>query len=129
MGTRLNASALYHSYEISMYRVTGSLPAQHLTAGLGYKHLDLPLRGRLAILSIHRPSVLIVDTDSVRSHVHHRLDRKYHPRNHQHFCAAFRDITDERILVEFVAAAVSADLAHDTVSVIQGMSVNSESEK
>ena len=27
--------------------------------------------------------------------------------------------------MELVAAAVSADLAHDTVSVIQGMSVNS----
>ena len=53
-------------------------------AGLGNKHLYLPLSGILTVFGIYRPSIFLIDEYFMCSHIDHRFDGEHHARHEEH---------------------------------------------
>ena len=85
---------------------------------------DFPLRGWLAVFRVYRPVIGFVYIDFHPAHIYHRLNCKYHARNHQHFFPALAVIADPWVFVKFQADAVAADFTDNGIPVCKGMVVD-----
>src|SRR5262249_13815505 len=93
---------------------------EDLVAVVGHQHRVLPLRREAVVLRDDGPAVGELP-DRWLARVDHRLDGESHARLQAHAGARAPIVQHLRLLVEFPADAVAAELAHHAVAVSLGV--------
>ena len=96
---------------------------KNLHTGLGHDECMLPLSRWLLVASDNFPSVWVVGIDKHLpcTHVDHRLNGEHHTRYQKHACALVSIVQHLGLLVELKSHAMSAEIAHYTISIFLAM--------
>lgn len=97
---------------------------QYLVSVFGNKDHAFPLGGRQAVVCAYCPAVGFVNENIVSAHVDHRFDGERHSRYYQHARTTLAEVFHIRLFMELDAYAMSAEVAHYTVTVLLGVFLN-----